>query len=105
MVVSVTLMSRNKVVKLELREICTRYEAARADAFHVSVAGTATPVARLAGETSVGAGGAAGGASAVVKLRVADQSLIPPAFVAFTRQWYTVLLASPGTLAEVPATD
>jgi hypothetical protein len=35
---------------------------------------------------SVGAAGAAGGAVVVVKLQAVDQSLDPPAFVAFTRQ-------------------
>jgi hypothetical protein len=53
------------------------------EAFQLNVGVVETPVALLAGEARVGADGAA---KTVVKLRTEDQGLVPPAFVAFTRQ-------------------
>ena len=52
------------------------------------MAGTATLVAAFAGELRTGTGGPAGGdgVEAVVKLRAVEYALVPPAFVAFTRQ-------------------
>jgi hypothetical protein len=66
-----------------LVEICTVYDVAVAEEFHVKVAFTAMPVAVSCGETSVGA---AGGAMAVVNLNAEEKALVPPAFVALARQ-------------------
>jgi len=52
----------------------------------------------LAGETSVGADGAA---MIVVKLHTLDQLLVAAAFVLLTRQKYCVLLESPVTVYDV----
>lgn len=54
----------------------------------LDVAGTATLVAVFAGALRTGAGGpgGGGGVAAVVKLRVVENALVPPALVAFTRQ-------------------
>ncbi len=56
------------------------------DAFQLSVGVMLTPVAASVGAESVGAEGAEGVAATVVKLWVADQLLVPPEFVALTRQ-------------------
>ena len=53
------------------------------DALQVKLGLVETPVAPLEGEDSVGTPGAA---IIVVKLHTLDQLLVPPAFVAFTRQ-------------------
>lgn len=58
----------------------------------------ATPVALFAGEARIGTDGKA---TIVVKRRVAVNALVPPAFVALTRQKNVVLLASPLTAREV----
>jgi hypothetical protein len=69
--------------KVGLVEICTVYDVAVAEEFHVNVGFTAMPVAVSCGETSVGA---AGGAMAVVNLNAEEKALVPPAFVALARQ-------------------
>lgn len=77
--------SRNSVANVELVETWIRYDVAPPEAPHESVGLADTFVAPLTGEANTGAGGGAGPV-AVVKLRVADQALVPPALVAFTRQ-------------------
>jgi hypothetical protein len=53
------------------------------EAFHDTVGLVETPVAPFEGDDSVGADGAA---TMVVKLRAVEYALVPPAFVALTRQ-------------------
>ena len=72
--------------------------AAPATVFQVSVGDTATFVALSAGVVKTGV---AGIATIVVKLSVA-QALVPPTFVAFTRQKYLVLFERP-LITFVPA--
>jgi hypothetical protein len=55
------------------------------EAFQLSVGLVETPVAPFEGEESVGAEGGEGGA-AVAKLQAVEYALVPPAFVALTRQ-------------------
>ena len=69
--------------KSEIVDNWTRYVAAPETAFHASVRLSSWFVALLEGELSVGATGAGG---TVVKLKTCDQALVPPAFVALTRQ-------------------
>jgi hypothetical protein len=78
------LVSFTKEENVESAETCKRYEVAPLEAFQLSVGVRDTSVAPLAGATNVGAAGAGGG-SAVNDHR-ADQALVPPAFLAFTRQ-------------------
>jgi hypothetical protein len=60
-----------------------RYDVAPNEVFQPRVSAVPWPVAPFAGVESTGADGAEG---AVAKLHVADQALVPPALVAFTRQ-------------------
>jgi hypothetical protein len=53
------------------------------EAFQLSVGVMETPVAPFDGDDSVGADGAA---TMVVKLQAVEYALVPPAFVALTRQ-------------------
>jgi hypothetical protein len=69
--------------KLESRETCTWYAVTPEIEFHESVGLRAIPVAPLAGETSVGAGG---GATIVVKFLSAENGPSPFALLALTRQ-------------------
>lgn len=62
---------------------CTLYDTARDEGFHIKVGVVETLLAVCIGHTSVGAGGAS---TIVEKLHAADHPLVPPAFVAFTRQ-------------------
>jgi len=81
-------------------ENCKRYKVAPEEAFHVKVGLIETSMELLAGELSVGA---AGGATTVVKLFAEEYELVPPAFVALTRQKYFVLFCNPVTLYVVVA--
>ena len=67
------------------------YVAASVAASQLSVGFTATPMAPSAGDERVGT---AGNAIIVVKLRVAEKSLVPAEFVALTRQKYCALFES-----------
>ena len=75
--------SKTVVEKVELVETCSLYDVAPDEAFHASVGLVAIPVTALAGEASTGV---EGGATMVVKLQAFDQALVPPAFLALTRQ-------------------
>jgi hypothetical protein len=66
--------------------------------FHVNVGAKGTLVAPAAGVSGVGG---AGGAMIVVKFPVVEKALVPPAFVALTRQKYCVSFNKPLTLREV----
>ena len=65
-------------------ETCTLYEVAPLGAFHVKVGFFETFVVPLNGELRIGAAGEL--PAAVVKLKLADQALVPPVLVAFTLQ-------------------
>ena len=80
----IPLWSTTSGVKLELVETCNRYEVAPLEGFQLKVGLVETPVAMSAGEASSGAAGAA--PTTVVKLQTPEYALVPPAFVAFTRQ-------------------
>ena len=71
------------VPKTEPVETWSRYVLAPADAFQLNVTVVGCVVAPSGGERSVGMGG---GAEIVAKPHAPDQSLIPPAFLALTRQ-------------------
>ena len=66
--------------KSALVEICIQYDVAPLDLLQVSVGSIDTPVAPSEGEARIGE------ASMVVKDQTFDQTLVPPAFVAFTLQ-------------------
>jgi hypothetical protein len=68
---------------VDVVETCKSYDVAPAEAFQPSMGFVATPEAPLEGVESVGGKRAP---EAVVKLQTVDQSLIPAAFVALTRQ-------------------
>ena len=61
----------------------TRYVEAPETVFQVSVRLRGLSKAPFAGEERVGAAGTGG---TVVKLKMGDQALVPPAFLALTRQ-------------------
>ena len=67
-------------------ESWSRYEVAPDDAFHVIVGFVAAPVVPFAGDARTGAAGMPGADGVVVKLETLDHALVPPEFVAFTRQ-------------------
>jgi hypothetical protein len=73
------------VEKLELVETCTPYEVAPLAAFQLSVGFVETLVAPFDGEVSVGADGGLT-VALVVKLQTVEYALVPPVFVALTRQ-------------------
>lgn len=64
-------------------EICKRYDTAPADTFQISVGFAEISVALLVGETSDGGNGLTG---TVMKLQTFDHALVPPEFIALTRQ-------------------
>jgi hypothetical protein len=86
--------------KSALLEICIRYDAAPSMGFQTKVGFVGTFVAPLGGDAGVGAEVVC---TMVVKPHTFDQLLVPPPFVALTRQKYTALFASPLTENEVPA--
>lgn len=73
-------------------ETCNRYDVAPPEAFQVNVGFIGTPVDPSAGDASNGA------ARVVINRRTLDQSLVPLAFDALTRQKYAVLNESPLTV-------
>ena len=77
------LWSITVVENAALVDTWTRYDAAPAEAFQRNVGVVETSVAPLDGETSAGDEGIE---TIVVKFRTPDQSLVPPALVALTRQ-------------------
>jgi hypothetical protein len=82
----------------ESDETWTEYETARGWAFHARVSEIALLVALLTGEIKTG------GAAMVVKRLTTDQDPVPLlAFVALTRQKYTVPLARLETVCDVIA--
>jgi hypothetical protein len=81
-VLAIPLWSTKVAENVGLVDTCTRYEVAPFEAFQIRSAFVATSVAPFTGELSVGGDGTL----FVVKLRTLDQALVPPAFVALTRQ-------------------
>ena len=75
--------STTTVPNSESTDNCTLYDVAPVDASHCSVNVVGCPVAPDTGETSLGAGGEA---AIVVKFHVVEYALVPPAFLARTRQ-------------------
>ncbi len=67
----------------ELVDICTVYEVAVGEAFQLRVGPVETPVAVSCGATRAGAAGAA---MMVVNELTVENALVPPEFVALTRQ-------------------
>ena len=77
------LWSTMVVAKVERVETCKRYVVAPAEEFQLTVGLVEMLVVPLPGEISEGA---VGTESVVVNLHGVDQPLVPPAFVALTRQ-------------------
>jgi len=75
--------SRTMLLKLGFKATCKRYDVAPSDAFQVSVNVIDTFFEPSAGERRVGVKGAA---TMVVKFHIVEYGLVPPTFVAFTRQ-------------------
>ena len=71
------------VLKSLAADTCTWYEIAPDEALHCRLGLVATPVALLAGEDSIGAGG---GGGAVAKIQTDDQLLLPALLEACTLQ-------------------
>ena len=71
------------VLKSLTVDTCTAYDAAPTAVFHDNVRLVGAFIESFAGAASPGIAGAV---TTVVKLQVADQALIPPAFVALTSQ-------------------
>lgn len=78
---------------------CTLYDVAPVEEFQPRFTVVGWPVAPLVGAASVGAAGTEG---TVVKFRVLEYALVPPAFFAFTLQKYFVALDNGPTCRDVP---
>ena len=76
--------SKSVVANVDDVDAWTRYDDAPAEAFQVRVGVLETLLDPSSGETCVGAAG--GLPAPVLKLNTVDHELVPPAFVAFTRQ-------------------
>jgi hypothetical protein len=85
-VVGIPLMTTAVVKKLALVETCSWYDIAPLTAFHDRLGFIGMLVVPFAGESSVGARNGASGVSVVVKLQIAEGTLVPPVFAAVTRQ-------------------
>jgi hypothetical protein len=98
----VAIVESSKIMEVKSVSVaaCNLYVTAPAEAFHESVAINGSLIVPFAGESSVGC---TGGGGTVVKLKMEENELVPPGFLALTRQKYFVLVESEPSCLDVVA--